>query len=97
MFESKLEFLAITGLGDKLQFDVPRAIQEFKRADMKIWILTGDKFENTKRISNLSGLTDQMCISFTILKLTSFEAVQSKLELAKQFRHKGADLFGIDG
>ena len=37
--------LGATGIEDKLQVGVPEAIESLRQADIKVWILTGDKQE----------------------------------------------------
>ena len=48
--ESNLTLLGATAVEDKLQDDVPAVISDFHRADIKVWMLTGDKFETAENI-----------------------------------------------
>ena len=41
--EVDMEFLAVTGVEDKLQEDICNALENLKMAGIKIWMLTGDK------------------------------------------------------
>jgi len=41
--ESDLHLLGITGLEDILQEDAPKCIKDFRDAEIKFWMLTGDK------------------------------------------------------
>ena len=42
-FENKLEMLGVTGVEDLMQDDVQKAIESFREAGIKVWMLTGDK------------------------------------------------------
>lgn len=48
--EKNLKLLAATAIEDKLQDGVPEAIEKFKRAGIKLWMLTGDKRETAINI-----------------------------------------------
>ncbi|ETV96898.1 hypothetical protein, variant [Aphanomyces invadans] len=48
--EQKMTFLATTAIEDKLQDGVPDTIARLLRADVKIWVLTGDKVETAVEI-----------------------------------------------
>lgn len=43
--ENNLTILGASGIEDKLQQGVPEAIESLRRADIKVWVLTGDKQE----------------------------------------------------
>ena len=43
--EHGLSMLGATAIEDRLQDGVPEAIADLKEADIKIWVLTGDKLE----------------------------------------------------
>ena len=50
LIERKLELLGATAIEDKLQDGVPSAIERFRRANIKLWMLTGDKRETAINI-----------------------------------------------
>ncbi|RMZ84474.1 hypothetical protein DV738_g793, partial [Chaetothyriales sp. CBS 135597] len=50
MVETRLELLGATAIEDKLQKGVPDAIDRFRRAGIKMWMLTGDKRETAINI-----------------------------------------------
>lgn len=52
MIETKLELLGATAIEDKLQKGVPDAIDRFRRAGIKMWMLTGDKRETAINIGH---------------------------------------------
>ena len=45
--EKDFSFLGLTALEDMLNDDVPRTLKKFAKADIKIWITTGDQLETT--------------------------------------------------
>lgn len=42
-YEHELDLVGVTGIEDKLQEGVPETIYKLIEADIKIWVLTGDK------------------------------------------------------
>lgn len=46
----------VTGVEDRLQDNIQDCIDSFKRAGVKIWMLTGDKIETAKCIANSTSL-----------------------------------------
>ncbi|XP_068107396.1 phospholipid-transporting ATPase IC-like [Hyperolius riggenbachi] len=48
--ETNLMLLGATAIEDKLQDGVPRTIETLAKADIKIWVLTGDKKETAENI-----------------------------------------------
>lgn len=54
--EYEMEFLAVTGVEDKLQEDVLETIDVLRQAGIQIWMLTGDKIETAKCIAISTGL-----------------------------------------
>ncbi|RPD56361.1 phospholipid-translocating P-type ATPase [Lentinus tigrinus ALCF2SS1-7] len=63
--EHDLHLLGATAIEDRLQDGVPEAIADLKEADIKIWVLTGDKLETAIAIghsTNLIGRDDNIII-----------------------------------
>lgn len=54
--EVDMEFLAVTGVEDKLQEEVLQTIENLRQAGIQIWMLTGDKIETAKCIAISTGL-----------------------------------------
>ncbi|KIW21502.1 hypothetical protein PV08_02082 [Exophiala spinifera] len=52
LLETKFELLGATAIEDKLQNGVPDAIDRFRRAGIKLWMLTGDKRETAINIGH---------------------------------------------
>ncbi|KAM8962280.1 LOW QUALITY PROTEIN: phospholipid-transporting ATPase IC [Pelodytes ibericus] len=63
--ETGLLLLGATAIEDKLQDDVPHTISKLAKADIKIWVLTGDKKETAENIGfSCELLTDEMKIFY---------------------------------
>ncbi|XP_053196502.1 phospholipid-transporting ATPase IC [Scomber japonicus] len=63
--ESNLMLIGATAIEDKLQDGVPETIAKLAKADIKIWVLTGDKKETAENIGfSCSLLTDDMNIHY---------------------------------
>ena len=75
--ERGMSLLGCTAVEDKLQDQVPEVIADFLLADIKVWMLTGDKMETAENIGYSCRLIQQ---NFKKLYLTREEELQSKLE-----------------
>uniref|UniRef100_A0A8C5HAE1 Phospholipid-transporting ATPase n=1 Tax=Gouania willdenowi TaxID=441366 RepID=A0A8C5HAE1_GOUWI len=63
--EKNLMLIGATAIEDKLQDGVPETIAKLAKADIKIWVLTGDKKETAENIGfSCSLLTDDMDIHY---------------------------------
>ncbi|XP_076614933.1 phospholipid-transporting ATPase IC [Chaetodon auriga] len=63
--ENNLLLIGATAIEDKLQDGVPETIATLAKADIKIWVLTGDKKETAENIGySCSLLTDDMHIHY---------------------------------
>jgi len=49
-YEQGVVLLGATVVEDKLQDNVPQTLEDFRRAGIKVWMLTGDKLETAKNI-----------------------------------------------
>lgn len=58
--EQDLEYLAVTAVEDKLQDRVPETIKFMREADIRLWVLTGDKRETAENIGYSANLLDRM-------------------------------------
>lgn len=52
LIEQSLHFLGVSAVEDKLQQEVPQTIEKLRRANVKIWMLTGDKRETAISIAH---------------------------------------------
>ncbi|GAB6028351.1 hypothetical protein CHUAL_002521 [Chamberlinius hualienensis] len=65
--EQNLILIGATAIEDKLQDGVPQAIANLAMADIKIWVLTGDKQETAINIGySCQLLTDEMVDTFIV-------------------------------
>ncbi|NXF33768.1 AT8B1 ATPase, partial [Nyctibius bracteatus] len=63
--EKNLILLGATAIEDKLQDGVPETISRLSKADIKIWVLTGDKKETAENIGfSCELLTDETTICY---------------------------------
>ena len=54
--EQNYSLIGVTGVEDTLQDNVVECIIDFKKAGMKVWILTGDKRETAESIGKTCGV-----------------------------------------
>jgi phospholipid-translocating ATPase len=57
--ETQLELVGATAIEDKLQKGVPEAIDKLRRANIKLWMLTGDKRETAINIGHSCRLVKE--------------------------------------
>uniref|UniRef100_A0A7N8WML9 Phospholipid-transporting ATPase n=1 Tax=Mastacembelus armatus TaxID=205130 RepID=A0A7N8WML9_9TELE len=63
--QAALDLIGATAIEDKLQDGVPETIAKLAKAEIKIWVLTGDKKETAENIGySCSLLTDDMQIHY---------------------------------
>ena len=53
--EFEMDFLAVTGVEDKLQDEVALTIESLRSAGIQVWMLTGDKVETATCIAISAG------------------------------------------
>jgi len=56
--EKDMELIGTTAIEDKLQDNVKDTIEFMKQADIKVWVLTGDKVGTAKMIGLSTGLIE---------------------------------------
>ena len=54
-----MTLIGATVVEDRLQDDVPETIQALHQADIKVWVLTGDKLETAESIGFSSRLLNE--------------------------------------
>jgi magnesium-transporting ATPase (P-type) len=67
--ESELVLVGGSAVEDKLQRDLKDTIQSFRNAQMKIWVLTGDKMETAENIAISSGLFNKVIPNLLINRI----------------------------
>lgn len=75
MIEQDFELVGATAIDDKLQNGVPEAIEKLRRANIKMWMLTGDKRETAINIGHSCRLIKDYS-AVTILDYESGEVNQ---------------------
>lgn len=77
-FSQNLQLLGATAIEDKLQDQVPETIETLMKADIKVWILTGDKQETAINIGNSATASFRLwCF------LTGWYILQDRFEIFK--------------
>lgn len=77
--EKDLHLLGATAIEDKLQERVPESIALLRKANIKIWVLTGDKQETAITIGYSSRqLTKNMTLM--VINVDSLEMVQARIQ-----------------
>lgn len=76
LIERDLELAGATAIEDKLQKGVPEAIDKLRRANIKMWMLTGDKRETAINIGHSCRLIKDYS-SLTLLDHSSGQVEQS--------------------
>nr|CAD7200129.1 unnamed protein product [Timema douglasi] len=77
--ETDMTLLGATAIEDKLQDGVPQAIANLAMADIKMWVLTGDKQETAINIGySCQLLTDEM-VDIFIVDAHTFDEVELQL------------------
>ena len=87
--ENNLVLLGVTGIQDELQDEVYETLQDFSKAGIKLWMLTGDKKNTAKSIALSCGLIDDQ--NFNILEIDeglNKVGLESKLnEMVEKFNN----------
>uniref|UniRef100_A0A665US29 Phospholipid-transporting ATPase n=1 Tax=Echeneis naucrates TaxID=173247 RepID=A0A665US29_ECHNA len=77
--EKDLLLLGATAIEDKLQDGVPQTIELLSKADIKIWVLTGDKQETAENIGYSCNLLREEMAEVFVISSNSSEEVQEEL------------------
>eukprot|EP01102_Stenamoeba_stenopodia_P019726 TRINITY_DN7518_c0_g1_i1.p1 TRINITY_DN7518_c0_g1~~TRINITY_DN7518_c0_g1_i1.p1 ORF type:complete len:1131 (+),score=258.43 TRINITY_DN7518_c0_g1_i1:213-3605(+) len=102
LIEKDLTLLGATAVEDKLQDGVPEAIECLQKANIKIWVLTGDKEETAINIGYSSALLNEDMIRMLLneqncpTKEACSQALDNSINMAKGRGDKPAALV-IDG
>ncbi|XP_056593278.1 phospholipid-transporting ATPase ID [Triplophysa dalaica] len=82
--EKDLQLLGASAVEDKLQDGVPQTIEQLAQADIKIWVLTGDKQETAENIGySCNMLREEMKDIFIVAANTAAE-VRTELVNARR-------------
>ncbi|CAL8333844.1 unnamed protein product [Arctogadus glacialis] len=80
--ETDLLLLGATAIEDKLQDGVPQTIEQLAKADIKIWVLTGDKQETAENIGYSCNLLREEMNDVFIVSGNTPEEVKQQLRSA---------------
>ncbi|CAI5443943.1 unnamed protein product [Caenorhabditis angaria] len=86
--ENSMELVGATAIEDKLQEWVPETIQALMAADIRVWMLTGDKRETAINIAHSCALVHPHT-ELLIVDKTTYEDTYNKLE---QFAQRAIEL-----
>nr|XP_046241947.1 probable phospholipid-transporting ATPase IM [Scatophagus argus] len=81
--EKDLLLLGATAIEDKLQDGVPQTIEQLSKADIRIWVLTGDKQETAENIGYSCNLLREEMKDVFIISGNSPEDVRQELRNAQ--------------
>uniref|UniRef100_A0A4W6FLE7 Phospholipid-transporting ATPase n=1 Tax=Lates calcarifer TaxID=8187 RepID=A0A4W6FLE7_LATCA len=84
--EKDLLLLGATAIEDKLQDGVPQTIEQLSKADIKIWVLTGDKQETAENIGYSCNLLREEMNEIFIISGNSPEDVREELRSEQVLR-----------
>lgn len=98
--EQGLELLGATAVEDALQDDVKDTLVSLREAQIKIWVLTGDKIETALNIAYSCGHIPGEAVKYMITNCSSSENILMHFEYLSQelIRHKDKEVaLLIDG
>ncbi|XP_030599121.1 phospholipid-transporting ATPase ID-like [Archocentrus centrarchus] len=78
------ELLGATAVEDKLQDGVPQTIEQLAKADIKIWVLTGDKQETAENIGYSCNMLREEMKDVFIVSANTAEGVKEELQNARR-------------
>uniref|UniRef100_A0A673WFR5 Phospholipid-transporting ATPase n=1 Tax=Salmo trutta TaxID=8032 RepID=A0A673WFR5_SALTR len=82
--EEGLLLLGSTAVEDKLQDGVPQTIEQLSKADIKIWVLTGDKQETAENIGYSCNMLREEMTEVFIVSANTAEEVRKELQTARR-------------
>lgn len=84
--ETQLELTGATAIEDKLQKGVPEAIDKLRRANIKLWMLTGDKRETAINVGHSCRLVKDYS-TLTILDHENGDVEETIVQLTADLMH----------
>ncbi|XP_071751591.2 phospholipid-transporting ATPase ID [Centroberyx gerrardi] len=82
--ERDLQLLGATAVEDKLQDGVPQTIEQLAKADIKIWVLTGDKQETAENIGYSCNMLREEMKDIFVVAANTAEGVREELQSARR-------------
>lgn len=90
--ETDLILLGCSAIEDNLQEQVPESIQRFFQANIKIWMITGDKFETAENIGFCSGIIPKGAKVFRFKNVSRSDFCQKVKLLKRQFQEENDEV-----
>lgn len=90
--EQKLKIIAASAVEDELQDNVRDTLRSLRNAGIKVWMLTGDKFETAVNIGYSSGL---LKTEDKLIELKPEEEAIKEEELKRFFRELELSVIGV--
>uniref|UniRef100_A0AAQ5YJ54 Phospholipid-transporting ATPase n=1 Tax=Amphiprion ocellaris TaxID=80972 RepID=A0AAQ5YJ54_AMPOC len=84
--EKDMMLLGATAVEDKLQDGVPQTIEQLAKADIKIWVLTGDKQETAENIGYSCNMLREEMKDIFIVAANTAEGVREELQVWMYFQ-----------
>uniref|UniRef100_A0AAX7TLR6 Phospholipid-transporting ATPase n=1 Tax=Astatotilapia calliptera TaxID=8154 RepID=A0AAX7TLR6_ASTCA len=78
--EKDMMLLGATAVEDKLQDGVPETIEQLAKADIKIWVLTGDKQETAENIGYSCNMLREEMKDVFVVSANTAEGVKEELQ-----------------
>ncbi|KAI5148219.1 phospholipid-translocating ATPase [Enteropsectra breve] len=78
--EKELKVIGLTGVEDRLQDRVKQTLENLRNAEIKVWMLTGDKIETAISIAKSSKLLDKNDRYMLMSNCLSHEAIKASIE-----------------
>ncbi|XP_031685480.1 phospholipid-transporting ATPase ID [Oncorhynchus kisutch] len=89
--EKDLVLLGATAIEDKLQDGVPQTIEQLAKADIKIWVLTGDKQETAENIGYSCNMLREEMNDIFIVSANNPDDVRQELRNVLSTMKPGAE------
>uniref|UniRef100_A0AAQ4QQT6 Phospholipid-transporting ATPase n=1 Tax=Gasterosteus aculeatus aculeatus TaxID=481459 RepID=A0AAQ4QQT6_GASAC len=93
--EKDLMLLGATAVEDKLQDGVPQTIEQLAKADIKIWVLTGDKQETAENIGYSCNMLREEMKEIFVVAANTAEGVKEELQNKRGIRSYCYSLRGL--
>uniref|UniRef100_A0AAX7UFG3 Phospholipid-transporting ATPase n=1 Tax=Astatotilapia calliptera TaxID=8154 RepID=A0AAX7UFG3_ASTCA len=82
--EKDMMLLGATAVEDKLQDGVPQTIEQLAKADIKIWVLTGDKQETAENIGYSCNILRGEMKDVFVVSANTAEGIKEELQNARR-------------
>jgi len=87
LIERDLEYVGVTAIEDKLQENVAASIEAVRKAGVKFWMLTGDKYETAKSVGFSTSTLDR---SMELLSIKELEDLRTARAAWESWQKSGA-------